>query len=320
MNMWQKNSGIKMSKEVILLKHPIVRALTTAFRHLIIVAMSTFELLAEDESVDAIVIEQNSKVDQSSKEKNKTEKIDKLSGSFSFFSDYRSRGLSETMHQPGIQGEIKYTHHLTGCYLKTWASNIGTSKNLINNASMEWDFFVGIENKISQSPFSYDIGLIFYYYPGGKADIVQNTSYNTLEYYIGFEYQKIRFKIYQTLTDFYGINSNNPPTNFDTHQLLNRNGSSAGSTYFELEYDWVITPKFKIFFHSGYQIIINYPKLNYSDWQLGSLYEFDWIQAVLYYSGTTANSSYYNIPDNAYHPKKSNVAAHGFVFGVIKTF
>lgn len=293
----------------------------TAILAFLATGIAILELSAE-ESVDFLTIEQSMQATQGTAEKNETKEKspDRLTGNLSFFSDYRSRGLSETMHHPAIQGEIKYVYQPIGFYAKTWASNIGTSNNLINNASLEWDLFLGVTNNILGSSLSYDIGFIFYYYPGGKAYVPQNTSYNTIEYYVGFEYLNFRFKAYRTLTDFYGLDSKNPPTNFRTYRLLAPNGGSRGSTYFELEYDWTINSKFKFSFHTGYQIIINYPKLNYLDWQAACIYDFDWIQAVLYYSGSTAKPSYYSVPDNAYEPKRINLGASGVVFGVVKTF
>ena len=76
-----------------------------------------------------------------------------------------------------MQGGFDYSHE-SGFYLGTWASNISWLKeNLSSTAggvtgqysdggSMEWDFYGGYKSTFGKSDFTYDIGLLYYWYPG----------------------------------------------------------------------------------------------------------------------------------------------------------
>ena len=56
----------------------------------------------------------------------------KLTGSLTFVSDYRSRGISQTILQPAVQGELKYSHN-SGFYVRLWGSNVGGTPTFLNN-------------------------------------------------------------------------------------------------------------------------------------------------------------------------------------------
>lgn len=293
-------------------------------------------------------------------EEDKEKSPHKFSGGVSFVSDYRDRGVSQTMLRPAVQGELKYTHQ-SGLYLKTWASNIDGTTHFINNTSMEWDFYIGMAHDILKSDFRYDIGFEFYYFPGGQTPrppvgtssgsftssslssidfpFTHSSSssssqpnvdfrkvyYNTIEYYVGIEYKGFEIKLSQTLTDYFGVNSHNPPTNwkkglpgFPTRP----NGHSRGSFYIEGNYEWSPKrwPKFTGIAHLGYQTVTNYSELNYLDWQVGMTYKFDWFDFSLSYIATNAKKDFYKVPDNGFNPKKRNLGGPTVVAGITKSF
>lgn len=97
-----------------------------------------------------------------------------LTANVGLYSQYVFRGLAQTNEDPAIQGGFDYAHS-SGFYAGTWASNISwlkenfttstsTAGSYKNGGSLEWDFYGGYKGSIGD--FGYDIGLLYYYYPG----------------------------------------------------------------------------------------------------------------------------------------------------------
>lgn len=160
------------------------------------------------------------------------ESAHKLTGALNFVSDYRSRGISQTMLQPAVQGELKYSHK-TGCYVRLWGSNVDGTSHFLNNTSLEIDFYVGLEKKIAKTDFKIDVGFELYYYPGGRAPVPRQIRYNTIEFYIVFGYKEFNIQFHNSLNDFFGENSFNPPNNWNKQRFIRPNGDSWGSIYVE---------------------------------------------------------------------------------------
>lgn len=270
------------------------------------------------------------------KEENKKEEKPKSPHTFtanvSIVSDYRFRGISQTMRHPAIQGGFDYSH-TKGVYLGTWASNVDGTTHFYNNTSMEWDLYGGYKGKLfpcSLPDFAYNLGLIYYYYPGGQAQNSQHTRYNTAEFYLELSYKWLSVKYSQAFTNYFGINFDNTPFNWSRNVSDSSNKSSRGSNYLEanLTFDLIEKAcygcyqagKLNLLVHAGHQIVRHYKHLSYTDWKATLTQEFDWFNAFATYVGTNAKHAYYNVPDNAFHPKKHNLGAQGFVFGIIKSF
>jgi uncharacterized protein (TIGR02001 family) len=241
-----------------------------------------------------------------------------VTGVVTFLSDYRSRGISQTMHQPAVQGEIKYTHE-SGFYFKSWGSNVDGSSNYLHNTSLEWDLSLGIEHQIGNTPFRYDAGWLYYYYPAGES-IPKGVKYDTLEYYFAIIYKGFNIKLYQVVTDFFGDNSKNPPFNWRKKRFVRPNGHSYGSPYVEANLEWSPYPKLKTSLRVGYQTVTNYSMLNYLDWQVGLSCEFTWVTAALYYIATNANPDFYDVPDAAFHPHIRRLGAPTVVLAISRKF
>jgi uncharacterized protein (TIGR02001 family) len=252
-------------------------------------------------------------------DKEKKKSPHKLTGTVAFLSDYRSRGISQTFRRPAIQGELKYTH-ASGFYFKSWASNIDGTGQLFNNTSMEWDLSLGFKHSLFHTKAEYDVGFLYYYYPGGKAHVRSNTSYDTVEYYIAWSYKKFEIKLSLTITDYIAVNSSNPPINLDTGRTVPPNGHSFGSPYIEANYEYPFYPKWKALFHLGYQGVTNYPQLNFLDGLIGLTREFEWFEITLAYVQTNARKAFYNIPDNSFRPRRVNLGGPGVVLGINRTF
>ncbi len=278
----------------------------------------------------------NNKQEPDKKEEKKEEEKSKsphtFTGNISFVSDYRFRGISQTMRQPAVQGGLDYSH-ASGIYLGTWASNVDGTTHFYNNTSMEWDFYGGYKNKpfpCCLPDFSYNFGLLYYYYPGGRAHVPKNVRYNTCEYYLEFSYKWFSIKLWESLTDYFGVNSDNPPTNYQKQKTDRPNGSSRGSTYIEANATFALWEKvcwgcldggkLSLLLHVGHLNVRNYEHLSYTEWRVTLTQEFDWFNVFLSYVGTNAKHAYYDVPDNSYHPRSRHLGVQGVVCGVIRSF
>ncbi|MBI4193719.1 MAG: hypothetical protein HY526_01430 [Betaproteobacteria bacterium] len=99
-----------------------------------------------------------------------------FTGNVGLFSQYIFRGLTQTNKDPAIQGGFDYSH-ASGLYVGTWASNISwlTDSSTVTgytSSSMEWDFYGGFRGTFGKSDFGYDVGLLYYYYPGSHNTVL----------------------------------------------------------------------------------------------------------------------------------------------------
>lgn len=142
-----------------------------------------------------------------------------LTGNVGFFSQYIFRGMTQTDRQPALQGGFDYSH-ASGLYLGTWASNIswlkenassaagGTAGTYKDGGSLEWDFYGGYKSNFGSSDFFYDVGALYYWYPGkvqtnpalagGNA---LNVKANTLEGYGALGWKWLSAKYSYSLLD-----------------------------------------------------------------------------------------------------------------------
>ena len=78
-------------------------------------------------------------------------------------SNYVWRGVTQTDDDAAVSGGLDYAHE-SGFYAGTWASNVD-----YNGASAEVDLYGGFANELAGG-LGYDIGAIYYYYPGADDD------------------------------------------------------------------------------------------------------------------------------------------------------
>lgn len=74
-------------------------------------------------------------------------------------SNYVWRGVTQNDDSAAISGGLDYSHE-SGFYVGTWASNVD-----FNGANAEVDLYAGFGNELD-SGFAYDVGAIYYGYPG----------------------------------------------------------------------------------------------------------------------------------------------------------
>ena len=84
-----------------------------------------------------------------------------FSANVAYTSDYIYRGLSQTSEEPALQGGFDYKHG-SGFYLGTWASSLNFGDG--SGASVEMDVYGGYAG--SRGDLGYDVGLLYYGYPG----------------------------------------------------------------------------------------------------------------------------------------------------------
>lgn len=143
----------------------------------------------------------NKTADQPENQEDTPKSLHTFTSNMSIVSDYRFRGISQTMRQPAIQGGFDYSH-ISGLYLGTWASNVDGTAHYYNNTSLEWDFYGGFKGKFfpCKCPdFGYNLGVIYYYYPSGQAFNPQHTRYNTSEFYVELSYKWFSVKYWHTM-------------------------------------------------------------------------------------------------------------------------
>lgn len=261
------------------------------------------------------------KDDEKKEDEKKETSPHSFKGYVSFMSDYRFRGISQTMRQPAIQGGLTYSH-TSGFYLGTFGSNADGTCNYYNNTSMEWDFFSGWKNKLCTlycKDLNYDIGVIYYYYPGGESFSPHPVRFNTVEYYVELSYDWISVRYWQTLSNYFGFCSRYTPFNWHSGHADSPNGSTRGSVYVEANINYEICPTWSLQLHLGSQYIRHYHHMSYTDWRTTLSKEFEWFTVFGSYVGTDANSHYYTVPDHAFHPQFRSLTAQGFVVGLTRT-
>ena len=140
-------------------------------------------------------------------------------------SNYVFRGLTQTDGKPAIQGGFDFTHR-SGFYLGTWMSNIswytdqnaGTASAPVafsspgsvgapyvpfrsNSAHLEWDFYSGCKNTFA-TDWSYDLGIIEYYYPGVYENKGAYRQPNTTEVYAALGYKWLSLKYSKAISTY----------------------------------------------------------------------------------------------------------------------
>ena len=210
-----------------------------------------------------------------------------LTGNVGVFSEYIFRGISQTAGKPALQGGFDYAHS-SGLYLGTWASNISWLGDFgaYTKSSLEWDFYGGYKGTFADD-WTYDVGLLYYYYPGTanpgliKAD--------TFEGYVGIGWKFLSAKFSYNFDDYFGAR----PIGEET----------KGTWYLDLGATYPLGD-------SGASLVAHYGILDvkndgtgsgessYEDWKLGLAYTIPdgfmkGMEVGAYYSGNNATEAFY---------------------------
>jgi hypothetical protein len=252
-----------------------------------------------------------------------------VTGNLSFVSDYRFRGLSQSFDKPAIQGGVDYSHS-SGFYLGTWGSSI-SGLQFSNTSGLEWDFYGGY--KFGAGPLNFDIGYLYYWYPGAYYNTVAGAKpkYNNSEIYIGASWNWLSLKYSHTTSDLFGQNANTLSATGGTAcgvnasntalagpPCLGTSGNSKGSGYLDLTATFPLSAGLNIVAHYGKQTVKNFGDLSYTDYKLGVTYDalgFTWGAAAI---GTNAKEQFYRFAEGSGSTK--DVSDSTVVLSVAKTF
>lgn len=223
-----------------------------------------------------------------------------LTGNLTLASEYIYRGIGQTNRKPALQGGFDYAHE-SGVYLGTWGSNISwlSDANSAVSASLEVDVYGGYKG--SAGDFSYDVGVLQYYYPGSYP-----TGYNlpnTTEVYVGGGYKTVTLKYSHALTDLFGT-------------LTPSGGDTKGSGYLDLTGTYEISGV-TLTAHAGYQKVKDYKDASYADWKIGASKELAGLTFGVAYIDTNAKGK----PGQFYYSTKGKDLGKGrALITVGKTF
>jgi uncharacterized protein (TIGR02001 family) len=202
-----------------------------------------------------------------------------LSGSAALTSDYLFRGLSQTNGDPAVQAGFEFAGE-SGIYLGTWGSNISWLSDLSAtgseiSSSLELDVYGGYRGQFSDS-VSFDVGAIYYYYPGDFPGGFNSA--DTTEIYFGIGVGFFSAKYSYALTDLFGY------------------GNSDGSGYLEVGGDWELSDGWALSAHAGHQSIEGSGNgaFDYTDFKLGVSKAFEnGFDVALAYVDTDAEAALY---------------------------
>jgi len=227
-----------------------------------------------------------------------------LTGNVGLYSQYIFRGLTQTNRDPAIQGGFDYSHS-SGLYAGTWASNIswlkennssvaGTAGSYSGGGSMEWDFYGGYKSTFGKSDFTYDIGLLYYYYPGDVAPGFVKA--DTLELYGALGWKWITAKYSHSMNNkTFGVTD------------------SRGTYYFEVNADVPVGETgLTVNLHWGKQKFdgnggANDTNFSYKDWKVGVTYALPKDFSIgAFYSDTSGTSipGYGSVAQGGFFPRE----------------
>jgi uncharacterized protein (TIGR02001 family) len=117
-----------------------------------------------------------------------------FSGTVAVTSDYDYRGYSQTSGDMALQGSVNYSHD-SGFYAFAWGSTLDWGPG--SDADIEVDYVVGFTNAIGDTGVNFDVGFLYYDYPGAGAS-------DFLEIYGGLSWNIFKIKVSYS-DDFAGL-------------------------------------------------------------------------------------------------------------------
>jgi uncharacterized protein (TIGR02001 family) len=177
--------------------------------------------------------------------------------------EYSFRGIAQSDEHMAIQGGFDVSHG-SGLYTGVWASNVDFNDG--DEASIEVDVYGGFSNAVGK--FNYDVGVIYYAYPGADPQ----REYDFVEGAVSVGYDFDLFSASASL--------NYSPDYF---------GESGDSQYYAFGVDVPLPKDVSLSGHVGYQEIDNNTAFgvpDYTDWSLGLGYNYEGFDLSLQYIDT----------------------------------
>lgn len=216
-------------------------------------------------------------------------------------SDYVFRGISQSRNKAAFSGGVDYSHTPTGLYAGTWVSTISWINDSYSAASIgdssrpntpyEQDFYAGIKGGDANG-INFDVGAIYYYYPGNKLHTSLGTpglKANTTEVYGKIGYGPVYFKVNYAIGDAIWVSN------------------KAGSYYLDLGADIPVMDGLTFNAHAGHfsfkndSVAPGASDYNYSDWKIGLTQDFgNGLTGAVAATGTNASESLWNFNGTGY--------------------
>jgi uncharacterized protein (TIGR02001 family) len=214
-----------------------------------------------------------------------------ITGNVGLYSQYIFRGLTQTNEEPALQGGFDYAHS-GGFYAGTWGSNISWLRDFgayTGGGSLELDIYGGYKGTIGKTDFGYDVGLLYYWYPGDK--VPGGVKADTLEVYGALSWKWLSAKFSYALSDeVFGVRN------------------ADGTYYLDFTATYPIpNTKLTLIAHYGMQefsgstgAFDNDANASYKDWKLGVNYSLpkDFTVGVFYTDTdmSAAQETFYTTP------------------------
>lgn len=210
--------------------------------------------------------------------------------------DYRYRGISQSRLKPALQGGVDYSHP-SGFYLGAWGSTIKWIKDAgtiatadAGNTQVEIDLYGGYKGQVTKE-ISYDVGGLYYLYPGNKIKDLGGENANTLELYGALSMGTATVKYSHAVTHTFG----NPDSKNSFYV--------EGSMGFDIGAGLTLTP------HIGYQKIHGPLETvaSYTDYSLSLSKDFNGLVVSATAIGTDADKTWYVSPAGKFLGRSSLV-------------
>ena len=212
-----------------------------------------------------------------------------VSYNFGLVSDYVFRGITQTTHNPALQGGLDYEHN-TGLYVGAWASNVRWIKDsgaiATGDANVELDTYFGIKNAVAID-YGYDFGYVRYNYLGTYTPQIGSINADTTEVYGAASYKFVTLKYSYSLLDGFLTNP-----------------GAKGTNYLDLSANYPVEDVgMTVGAHIGKQTISGAaadspafsPSSSYTDYKLSASKDFNSYVLSLSYTNTKgATSSFWN--------------------------
>ena len=171
-----------------------------------------------------------------------------VTGSMALSSEYIYRGIGQTNRKPAISGGFDVSHS-SGFYVGNWNSSISWLSDAgagTVSSNIEMDFYGGYKGKVGS--VDYDLGVLYYYYPGNyPAGFV---SPNTTELYGAVTFGPVTAKYSQSTGNLFGT------------------ANSKNSGYLDLTANFDLGSGYTLTGHAGHQTVKNFGAASYTDYKL----------------------------------------------------
>lgn len=185
------------------------------------------------------------------------------SANVGFVTEYSFRGIAQSDEHMAVQGGFDISHG-SGLYAGVWGSNVDFNDG--DEASVEVDVYGGFSNAIGG--LSYDVGVIYYAYPGADPQ----REYDFVEGSLAVGYD---FELFSASASF-----NYSPDYFN---------ESGDAQYYAAGVDVPLPMDVTLSGHVGFQEIDNnaaFGTPDYTDWSVGLGYNYEGFDLSLQYIDT----------------------------------